>query len=484
MTTQIRIPTGSYALPDPNSSCRDIVNCFSELAPQNTPQDSKQQPPAVVLRRAPGIRPFADDGTTNPCRGMWSMSSVLYTVIGPTLYSVSVDGSLTKCGDGIAGSGFVRMSDNTACLVILIPGTSTAYTYDLQSLTLKPLVDETFTFHGAIDLGFMDSYIIFLSANGRVFYNCDSQTVSGQGHITFTGTGTEFPREFGTDPFVGMFIDHREAGMLGERTSEFYVDAGNSVNSPFSSAPDNYMDMGCAAGYSVVKQDQSVFWIANDRTMRRRDGQTPIRVSNHGIESLLEQADLTGAYGFSYAIGGHLMVVMTMPRAKLTVVYDCTTTELHRMESFGMNYWRPLCAYYAYGHQLVGDSQSGKIGILDTSIFDEWGAPITATWTHQAIYDDDNRIQHRRLELFMGSGRATQTGQGSNPQLTLKVSDDGGVTFRTREMRSVGRVGQYANREIWWSLGQARTRVYQFQISDPVPTWTTDLIATLEGGKY
>jgi hypothetical protein len=487
-SVQIPIPTGSYASPDARASVRRLVNCFSEQAPQdNYTNDSKQKAPPVVLRRAPGIDSFASDGTQNPVRGLWMMGGVEYALIGPTLYTLSSVGALTQVGTGIPGSGLVRLTDNTQCLVILVPGSSTAYTYTILEATLTSVTLP----YAAVDCWFMDSYIVFLQANGRGFFNDDGQATSGTGPITFNN-GNVFPREFGTDAFVGMCISNRNIFMFGQRTSEVYVDTGASstVGTPFSDAPNGLLQIGMLPGaqYSAVLQNNQIFWLANDRTIRTLNGITPTRASNHGIEGILATLDVTGCYGFAYSMSGHLFVAWTFPAADAarTLVYDCTTGEWHEMQSFGLGYWRPLCCHNAFGEYLVGDSQGGGIGVLDLSTLTEWSTVRTSSWTYQPVYNENNRLSHRRLELVLGGGFAPLNGaaQNVNPLITLKASDDGGITFRAFPDRSLGTSGQYLNRIVYFNLGMSRQRVYAFELSAAAESWATDTVLEVEGGRW
>ena len=489
---QLPIPTGTYASPDVRSSARRLINCFSEQAPQdNYTNDSKQKQPPVVLRRAYGIDTLATDGTTNACRGAWAMQGVEYVVIGPTLYTMSSAGVLSSVGTGIPGSGFVRMTDNSQCLVILLPGTKICWTYDLQTTKLKQLTAAGFVQYGAIDCWFIDSYIVFLALNGREFFNDDGQANSGTGQITFN-FGNVFAREFGTDNYVGGTISNRNVYLFGERTSEIYVDTGASttVGSPFSDAPNGFIQIGMCIGaqYSAVNQNNTVYWIANDRTVRTMNGVSPVRVSNHGIEGVLAGIDMTGMYGFAYSMSGHLMVAWTFPAADAgrTLVYDCTTGEWHEMSSYGLGYWRPLCCHNAFGKYLVGDSQGGNVGVLDLNTLTEWGTQRSSKWIHQSVYQNNNRLSHRRLELVLGGGFAPLTGAADsiNPVITLLYSDDGGETFRSQPMRSLGTTGQYNNRIIWFGLGIARQRVYAFEISSAAESWITDLVLDAEMGRW
>lgn len=482
---QLPIPTGTYRLPDPRASCRRLVNCYSEQAPQdNLVNDSKQKQPPVILRRAPGITAFATDGTANQTRGAWMMGGVEYVVIGPFLYVLSQTGALTKVGTGVSGGGLVRMTDNTQCLVILIPGASNATVYTVAG----GLANVALPF-AAVDCWFIDSYIVFLQANGRGFFNDDGQIVSGTGPITFNN-GNQFPREFGTDAFVGMAIAARNIYMFGQRTSEVYVDSGaaSSVGTPFTDCPNGFLQIGMLPGaqYSAVLQNNAVYWIANDRTVRYLNGITPVRASNHGIESILATIDVSGCFGFSYSLGGHLFIAWTFPVPGRTLVLDVTTTEWHEMASFGFGFWRPLCCHNAFGKYLVGDSQGSGVGFLDVASRTEWGTVRTSIWTHQPVYQENNRLSHRRLELVLGGGFAPITGapQDVNPTLTLFASDDGGMTFRAFPDRSLGTEGQYLQRMIWFGLGMSRQRVYKFELSANAESWVTDLVLTAEAGRW
>ena len=59
----------------------------------------------------------------------------------------------------------------------------------------------------------------------------------------------------------------------------------------------------------------AVFWVANDKTVRRRNGQTPVIVSNSGIEQILSKINLTGSYALFPTVYGHPLYVLTCPNA-------------------------------------------------------------------------------------------------------------------------------------------------------------------------
>jgi hypothetical protein len=50
----------------------------------------------------------------------------------------------------------------------------------------------------------------------------------------------------------------------------------------------------------------------------------------------------------------------------------------------------------------------------------------------------------------------------------LRWSNDGGSTWSNEHWVSVGQQGKYKNRAIWRRLGQARDRVFEVVVTDPV----------------
>lgn len=411
------------------------------------------------------------------------MQGILYAVIGSSLFQITLLGSAIILGTGIVGSGIVRMADNTACLFILLPNSPTAWTYCPNGGGFAMYVNPFFVQLGAIDVIYVDNFFVFLAQGGQQFYNDDGQSVSGSGPPTFT-TAAQFPREFGTDPFVAIAFDHREVFCLGQQSSEGYLNAGNPVGSPFGAAPSSFMQIGChpQAAYSLAMQDQALFWVANDRTVRRKNGQTPQRVSNSGIEAILEHANLANSYALTPTVAGHPLWIYVMPASFRTIAYDTLTQEWFEIESAGFGYYRALSYCQAYGLQLVGDTTSSTIGSLDTAATTEFGQPIETQFISQSIYSEHQRIQHRRLELMITAGMGTSL--TVPPRITLYVSNDSGHTFYARESQSLGVLGDYTHRIYWTNLGQSRDRVYKFLISDPTPTFVVDLTAEVEGGKF
>lgn len=496
MTSLVTLPLSTYVSQDPRASSKRLVGCFSEGLEPDADPDVKQPQEPYALRRMPGSKAVLDSGTGLAVRGMWELAGVQYAVIGDTLYQVDLNttslvGSFQAINDPsvtpITGAGFIRMTDNGACMVMLVPGSALAWTYCPNGGGFQVLSASFFTLAGAIDCWFVDSYIVFLAGDGTGFFNDDGRIVSGNNQITFT-TAASFTREFGTDKFVGMAVDHRQVLCFGTRTSEGYANTGNPIGSPFSSAPDSFMQKGMhpLAAYSVALQDESVFWVANDKTVRRRNGQTPQKVSNSGIDQILGTVDLTGCYALTPTVYGHPLWVLTIPIAQRTIAYDCLTSKWFEISSLSTGFWRPQCYYNGFGMQLLGDSMSGQIGVVDENTFADFGDSQLCEITPQTIYYQDYRITTRRLELVVTVGAGLSATQA--PTVDLFSSDNSGkVWYSYADPQDLGTQGEdeaSGQRAVWWNLGQSRARNFKFRITDPSPAFAVQVNAMLEGGKY
>jgi len=509
-TESVPLPLASYQLTDLRAGSKRLIGCYPEPAPQTEPDDTRDQQPAT-LRRWPGITTFTPSGLTNPLRGIWEMAGVVYAVVGFDLFTVNSSGTFTivpGSNSSIIGTGFVRMTDNGACLVILVPGTDICFTYTpfaggggLQQLSALFFLN----LGGAIDVWYVDTFIVFLANNNGgngsyTFFNDDGRLSSGNAQITFA-TAASFSRQFGTDPFYGMCVDHRELLMFGSRSSEGFLNTGNPTGSPFSSASDTYMPYGVhpQCPFSIALQDNSVMWVCNDLTVRRRDGQTPVRISTAGVEAVLSNANkqglLPGTYALSSPAGGptwngHPFYVLTIPLAERTLVYDCLTQQWFDLVSVlnGQEVqYRGLAYLNAFGKQMIGDSESGTIGYLDDTVQTEFGnaaTPVVCAFTTQPLYKGNNRQIVRRVEAVVTAGAGPTPSVA--PRINLLLSDNWGETFDVSgdDSQTLGLPGDTGNRAVWWNLGQYYSLVMQFRVTDASPTFTVAVTAEVEPCKW
>jgi hypothetical protein len=136
-----------------------------------------------------------------------------------------------------------------------------------------------------------------------------------------------------------------------------------------------------------------------------------------------------------------------------------------------------------YGGEYVGSSLNGAIGLLDKSVYTEFGSTQVMRWVYQPIYGEHKRAIHDRLEVELEVGVGLTSGQGSDPEMFMEYSDDGGQTWAYLANKKIGPIGQYRKRVYWQRCGSSRDRVYRGGVSDPVRVNVWDTTMEVRGGR-
>lgn len=451
----IQFATQSYRSASLPVSAQRLVNMYAE----REPPDAKTQ---VAVFGSPGLVQFASIGT-GPLRGFVNMGGLLYAVSGGTLYSVSSSGVGTALGGTISGSGVVSMDTNGSQIVI-VNGTS-GYFY--STTTGLQLITDT-DFFAANTVTFFDQRFLFDRANSNQFFCSDS--LDG---TSYTGTSIA-TAETRPDFVTAVCLNGQSLLVFGEKSIELWQDVG-APNFPYERVPGAVTDRGLLAPYAFCKADNTVFFLGENRILYRMNGITPVRVSNHAIEAEWQTyATISDAFLFAYQFDGHEFVNVTFPSQPSTWTFDIATGLPHERESWDENNtrlgrWRGNCTINIYNKILIGDAFSGRIGYLDGATYTEYGSTMRGLGTAPALHSDRKRLFHRSLELDIESGVGLTTGQGSDPQVMLDWSDDGGRTWSDhQEWSAMGAMGAYKTRLRWKRMGSSRSRIYRVHISDPV----------------
>lgn len=182
--------------------------------------------------------------------------------------------------------------------------------------------------------------------------------------------------------------------------------------------------------------------------------------------------------------GGHPMLQMGFPSAGKTWEFDGLSKAWgERQATDGTRYWAHKFANFV-GKKLVSDYRNGNIYVIDNTVFTDNGsiAPMEVWSKH--IWNDDKYLTIPQIQVDIESGVGITSGQGSNPQMMLEVSKDGGQTFTAIAWASMGAIGQYTQRVIWRRLGRAREWVLKLRITDPVKRVLVGASAEIVGGTF
>jgi len=412
-------------------------------------------PPAAKTPAAPvacfGIKDYLVIGT-GPMRGGLRVNTVIYIVSGVKLYRISPGGFIDELGS-VPGSGPVFMVSDGSQVLITANGPS--YLYDGATVTSSIDTD----FPGAQWATYLDGYAIIGPGDGRVYVNHTAFDFSAWDALDFASA------EASPDDVVVGLTDHREVFLFGRDSTEVWYDSGDAAF-PLTRTASGYMEIGCVSRYGPKKIDNSIFFPASDGTVRRVNGYTPVRISTTAIEQAIAKFKSQECVGQAWIENGHSMYGLTYDEG--TFVYDISTQLWHERQSYLQTNWRAAFVLRWDNITLVGDRLSNRLGTLSADTFTEWDQPLVSSATSPAIAQGNDPIAHSSLELVFDNGIGTSIGQGSNPQVMLDWSDDGGRTWSNELWRPLGKSGEFNRAARWNRLGQSRDRVYRYKISDPV----------------
>lgn len=424
-----------------------------------------------TLIPTPGLKRHCTLPGTGSCRGIYSSSNGnVYTVAGPSLYKINLDGTYAKIGDIGTSSGRVGIADNgsVAKEMIIVDGTY-GYIYDWDAGTVDRITSESFPEN--------PTHVVF--RNGRFIVNRGG---SGQFYWSAAYDGTTWGGDFSTaegspDDILAIHSINNEVILFGKSTTEFWCDNADA-NEPFIRIPSGFINIGCGAIGSVASINNDVFWLGSTPggggVIWHTSSYSPNRISNHAIENDLRQMpDLTEAYSYCYEQTGHYFYVLTLPSLNKTYCYDMTTDAWHTRAGYdaysgNFTFHRALYAAQAWNKVFAGDISSSAIWELDQGYYLDDGAPIHRVRTAPHIHNSNERVFYNSFELDITKGVGPSTGQGYNPIVSLQWSNDGGYQWGALQQRSIGKMGEYTTRVRWNGLGSSRDRVFRLVISDPI----------------
>jgi len=453
----------AYVARSVNAADNRMINLFPELVPEGGKEPA-------FLQRAPGLRSLVTLGV-GPVRGLWTFGSYGYAVSGNTLYKIDDQWVATAKGT-VAGTGPVSMVDNGTQL--FIAAGATGYIYNANTDVFAQITDPDFP--GATTVGFLDGYFVFNEPNSQKFW------------VTALLDGTSVdPLDFASaegspDDLVSLIVDHREVWLFGQTSVEVWYNAG-LPDFPLSRIQGAFNEIGCAAPFSVAKLDNGVFWLGADARGKgivyRSNGYNGTRISTHSVEWQIQQySDISDATAYTYQQDGHSFYVLNFPSADTTWVYDVATQAWHQRAGWLNNAFtrhRGNNQMAFNGEIVIGDYQTGGLYAYDLTVYSEAGSVQKWLRSWRALptgTNNLNRTTQHSLQLDCETGVGLDgVGQGVDPQVMLRWSDDGGHTWSNEHWKTMGRIGETGTRVFWRRLGMTlklRDRVYEISGTDPV----------------
>jgi len=449
-------------------------------------------------------------GATNATLTTTGTAYLGQTIQGST---VPADTIVTAIGTPTGGNNVYTLSSNTAV------SSTTMYALDF---TVLPSNDGPFI--GATSVDIVDNYFVYSRPQSQQWGASDALSPISQPLSVGSKDGAP-------DKLVALIVDHREVYLMGEASSEVWVDAG-LFPFPFQRIPGTSTQHGIAAQNSLARLGNSFAYVSRNLRgqgqIMQMQGYVPQRISTHAVEATLANQYIDDAIAWTYQLEGHEVYVVSFPTINITWAFDVTTGLWHKwlyVNDFNQyQRHRGNCSCVFQGMVLVGDYANGKIYELDNTNYTDDGNPIRRIRRAPHLVSDFQRQYFEELQIqfqpgvgttglsvqssgitlaspyyilptqtytipatatvYLGTQNAiNQTTTTTYPQAMLRWSDDGGSTWSKEHWVTIGQAGKYQNRAIWRRLGQARDRVFEVSITDPVNAVIVSANLKASGGE-
>lgn len=480
----MRIPLTleTYQHPSKDANTQQCINMFRAASGPLGRGDTLETPGVLLSRR--GKRLIADLGG-GPIRAIMNNRGTLYVVSGDKFYLVEVNTntfemtSAEQKGTLNSSIGIVKFDFNPT-QIMMVDGYY-GYIFTPETDTFEEITDPDF--QGANTVVYIDGYF-FYSVPDSPYVACtainDGTDVSALDIVSAEGR---------PDNIVGVLSDKRELWAFGEKTVEIYYDTANPQAFPFSRRDGAFVDQGCAAAHSILNIDNTIFWLDDRRYIVQvgaspGTGYAPMVVSDPSMSNIIQNyVKVDDAVAWQENDRGHLTYNITFPTANATWSYDITEKLWHQKAYFSQDdeFDADLtsCREQYLGRDLVGDRRNGNVYILDDNYFTDNGDPIHRLVTTSTQNVQRNNLAVDELEIILETGKAEIT----DPEgyVMMRYSVDGGYSWSSELVASLGKSGEYAKRVIWTMLGAGRSWNFQFRIVAPCKVSIIDAFVRVSG---
>lgn len=473
LITDLPLTNGFYKSESLPVSAQQAINCYVVVAEQ----------PSLVqeyIVSVPGIEQIATIAGTNlQARGFHVMNGVPYSVNGTGLYRLNSDYTVDSLGTIEAG-GNVSMADNGTQLCILVPG-GKGYIFTTGPDTLTEITDADFRANGDPQyVIFVDGYFLFTTDEKKFIVSALNDGLSYNA-LDF-GSAESDP-----DAVVCPGKYRNQVFIFGGSTIEGEQNVGGT-GFPFQRSG-LFFDKGAFAPLSVINAQDTLMFVGGGvnetPAVWAITGNSLAKISTNAIDSLLQQltsAEVSAIRAWTFGQKGSYFIGFALPDT--TLVYEMASKKWFEWQSYlnsSLGYHRVHSIVTAFGQIICNDVVDGRFGAISPDVYDEYGANIVRKIVTMPFSDRMMSLFFPMLELTVESGMGTVT--ETNPVVVLERSTDGGKTWGYGRSASIGAIGEYDKRAIWYRNGRAaRFECFRFTCGAKIKFVAIGLRADLREG--
>jgi hypothetical protein len=414
-----------------NADCQTTMNLYVEAI------ESQVGKGPMAMYATPGKNLVYNLGGA-PMRGIKTLRARTFSVAGTALWELLAGGGQTqRNGSTPIASDGLPVSIAIGGTQILISSEQRAWVYDINANTI---VEVTATIGGPVgQVAYFSGFFVAI-----MFGQNKLQASAAGDATTWPGTSAAGVQNFSELPSA-LFVDHEQLWVFSPKGIQPYYSSGN-FPFPFDTIQGGYIENGLGAPAAICKADNSIFWLdASERgqaMVRRANGFTPVRVSNHAVEHEIQSyGTISDCVMYSEQRDGHENVVVNFPTAQKTWVYDTangmwTERGYWNTQNGTFQMDRALFHDFNFGMHLVGDPTTGLVyqSALPTLVNGSWqfvtdnGNPIRRLRRAPHISVENQFSTHWYLWLDCETGLGPNI-LDSGPTTTLYLNDSTGQTW-------------------------------------------------------
>jgi hypothetical protein len=333
----------------------------------------------------------------------------------------------------------------------------------------------------ATHVAWLDGYLLAIEGTSGQFTWSnlnDPTTWSAYNFATAGGSG---------DKTISLKVVERQIYLIGTKTTEIWENNGQD---PFARVPGGYIEVGCSAKYSVVRDNDSLYWISDKRQIVKIRGRTVEKISTP-YDKVFASIYIEDCIADSLNLFGRTFLIFQFPTSNRTIVYEPATNkwmEFGEWDSSALawlvfNYkdafyssitgrqyllttrWNSICLFKE--NQYVDKTSISTSGTGLPSLTTEYrSAPIK--FLRRTGFIDHGTNDNKRSNTV--SMRVKRGSLGTaNSKLSVRWRNNNQGSFGSDRLIDLGGVGQTDFIRKLHGMGAYRARQYEIEMTDAVP---------------
>lgn len=417
----------------------------------------------TVLYHTPGML-LETSNTGTESRGIHTKYEYFYHIVDDDLLQVDKDYNKTTLGSLSSYTGQVKIVSTNNQL--FMTDRTDGYVYDILANTLTTISDPDFIADTRTIAALAERCI---THSGPIFYWSDSSdATSWDGDAAFaTAEGIQ-------ENIEAVHVFQERLYVMGSTQTEIWQ-TGTTDAEPFTAVSGIIIPYGCMAPDSLANSADYMFFLGKGKNGKLAivsidRGFNYKAVSDQGPTFAIQDYDSPDdATAYCYQLENKEFYVISFNTANKTWQYDIDLGIWTELEYNNADRHRSQYHAAFNNKTLVTSIDDANIYSLDKDTLTDNGTMIVRKMRSPVLNDSCNKQFIDQLICDFAHNTILHTGDGSNPVVMLRMSNDGGYSFHSARHKTIGTVGDYKNKTRWTRVGFGDKIVLDITISDPAP---------------